>query len=142
MILESSSPSTALAWVREDLDRLLEQIRLQLDNVAINPNAGKEVIGNTARHIEHLKLTFEALVLNGAALVLDEMITLCDKIRHYRVDKRDDAFAALMEAIVVIPSYLDRMQAGVPASQSVGEWKGKTALPARRGHGPVGHDHT
>jgi len=112
MILEGSNPSTALGWVREDLDRLLEQIRLQLENAASNPNAGMQAIVNTASNIEHLKLTLEALVLNGAVLVLDEMLKLCDGLRHYHVDNRDEAFASLMEAIVVLPSYLDRLQAG------------------------------
>ncbi|MFT5139772.1 MAG: chemosensory pili system protein ChpA (sensor histidine kinase/response regulator) [Lysobacterales bacterium] len=112
MIIEGSNSSTALRWVREDLDKHVDQVRSQVENVARNPNVSNEAIGETASHIEFLKFTFEALTLNGAAMVADEMMTLCDRIKHYRVDSKQNAFSALMDAIVVIPSYLDRLQAG------------------------------
>ncbi len=112
MIIEGSNSSTAFRWVREDIDKHLCRVRLQVENVANNPNANNEAIAETSNSIEFLKLTFEALVMNGAAMVTDEMMTLCDRIMHYRVDSKGKAFAALMDAIVVIPSYLDRLQAG------------------------------
>ncbi len=112
MIIEGSNSSTTLRWVREDLDKRIDQARLQIENIASNPNAGNEAITETAETIEFLKLTFEALVLNGAAMVAEEMITLCDRIKHYRVDNKTRAYAVLMDALVVIPAYLDRLQAG------------------------------
>jgi chemosensory pili system protein ChpA (sensor histidine kinase/response regulator) len=112
MISEGSNSSTTLRWVREDLDKHVDQVRLQVENVAGNPKAGNDAITETASHIEFLKFTFETLSLNGASMVAEEMMALCDRIKHHRVDSKEKAFAALMDAVVVIPSYLDRLQAG------------------------------
>jgi chemosensory pili system protein ChpA (sensor histidine kinase/response regulator) len=50
--------------------------------------------------------------LDGAALLGEEMIALCDDLSHRRVGNREACFSALMDAIVVLPAYLDRLQAG------------------------------
>ena len=103
---------TALGWVRDDLDRYLSQVRMQVENIASNPMAGAEAINGASANIDQLRLTFEALVLSGAAQVMEEMIALCERIRDQEVEDREQALNALMDAIVVLPSYLDRLQAG------------------------------
>jgi len=110
--IASSNASTALGWVREDLDKLVEKARLQIEHAAGNPNARAESMRATHESLEHLRLTLEALSIHGAVMVAEEMGAVCDAIIHYRVDHRERAFQALMEAAVVLPSYLDRIQAG------------------------------
>lgn len=111
MLLEGSNASTVLTWVRPDLDKHLNQIRTQIEHIA-----GSKVLGDgisqTAENLTQLKLTFQTLVMQGASLLVDEMITLCDRLQNGHVRNPDQAFAALMDAIVVVPSYLDRLQAG------------------------------
>ncbi|NND45585.1 MAG: response regulator [Xanthomonadales bacterium] len=107
-----SNASTALGWVREDLDRLVEKARKQIENAAVNPNSRSEALKATGAGLEHLAQTLHALSLHGASMLVEEMEALCDNIIHYRVEDRDKAFQALMDAIVVLPSYLDRIQAG------------------------------
>ncbi|MGD9264547.1 MAG: hypothetical protein PVJ71_02090, partial [Lysobacterales bacterium] len=111
MLLEGSNVSTALTWVRPDLDKHLDQIRSQIEHIANSTYVG-EGINNTIAHLTQLKYTFEALVLQGATLVAEEMITVCDELSKHNIRERDKAFSALMDAIVVVPSYLDRLQAG------------------------------
>jgi chemosensory pili system protein ChpA (sensor histidine kinase/response regulator) len=111
MLLGGSNASTALTWVRPDLDKHLDQIRTQIEHIANSSHVG-DGIENTAKHLVQLKYTFKALVLQGATLVVEEMITLCEELKHYNVRDRQKAFGALMDAIVVVPSYLDRLQAG------------------------------
>jgi chemosensory pili system protein ChpA (sensor histidine kinase/response regulator) len=77
-----------------------------------NPNAGLEAISEVADKVEFLKLTFDALVLNGASMVAEEMITLCEQLKQYKVEKKEAAYSAMMDVVVVLPAYLDRMQAG------------------------------
>jgi len=107
-----SNVSTGLRWVRGDVDKHIEKVRLQIENVASNPNAGAEAVTETVSNIEFLKFTLAALSLHGAETVTDEMIRLCEELLDHKVHNREKAFSALMDAIVVIPPYLDRLQAG------------------------------
>jgi len=111
MLVGGSNASTVLSWVRPDLDKHLDQIRTQIEHIAGTAHIG-EGVDNTTRHLTQLKFTFEALVLQGATLVVEEMITLCNEIKSQNVRDKKKAFGALMDAIVVVPSYLDRLQAG------------------------------
>ncbi len=111
MLLEGSNASTVLTWVRPDLDKHLNQIRTQIEHIANSPYIGDSV-ETTAEHLTQLKFTFEALVLQGATLVVEEMITLCNELSRQNVRDRQQAYGAMMDAIVVVPSYLDRLQAG------------------------------
>ncbi len=111
MLLEGSNASTVLTWVRPDLDKHLGLIRAQLEHLGQSHIIG-DGIENTANHLEQLKFTFEALVLQGATLVVEEMMVVCEQLKKNKVRDRSKAFGALMDAVVVLPSYLDRLQAG------------------------------
>jgi len=111
MLLEGSNVSTVLTWVRPDLDKHLNQIRTQIEHIASSAHLG-EAVENTAEHLLQLKFTFEALMLQGATLVVEEMITVCDELKERNIRDPQKAFGAMMDAIVVVPSYLDRLQAG------------------------------
>ena len=111
MLLEGSNASTVLTWVRYDLDKHLNQIRTQIEHIAHSSIIGDGVENTTERLIQ-LKYTFEALVLQGATLVVEEMITVCEELNRFNIRDRQKAFGAMMDAIVILPSYLDRLQAG------------------------------
>ncbi|MCP4047256.1 MAG: hypothetical protein GY732_14865, partial [Gammaproteobacteria bacterium] len=111
MLLEGSNASTVLTWVRPDLDKHLNQVQSRIEHIAKSAIVGGGV-ESTAEHLLQLKFTFEALVLQGATLVVEEMITVCEELQNNTVRDRERAFGALMDSIVVLPSYLDRLQAG------------------------------
>ena len=111
MLRQDSNASTVLAWVRPDLDKHLNQIRTQIEHIANSAHVGNG-INDTTEHLTQLKYTFEALVFQGATIVIEEMITVCDELNRFNIRDRGKAFSALMDAIVVLPSYLDRLQAG------------------------------
>jgi chemosensory pili system protein ChpA (sensor histidine kinase/response regulator) len=111
MLLQGSNVSTVLTWVRPDLDKHLTQIRTQIEHIANSAHIG-DAIENTSEHLLQLKYTFEALMLQGATLVVEEMIKVCDELSQQNIRDRQKAYGAMMDAIVVVPSYLDRLQAG------------------------------
>jgi len=111
MLLEASSASTVLTWVRPDLDKHLDQIRNQIEHVSSSTHSG-DGIDNILTNLSTLKYTFKALVLQGATLVVEEMIVACTKLKAREPGESQETFASLMDAIVVLPSYLDRLQAG------------------------------
>jgi hypothetical protein len=87
MLLEGSNASTVLTWVRPDLDKHLNQIQAQIEHLAQSKIIG-DGVENTAEHLLQLKFTFEALVLNGATLVVEEMITVCEELKQQKVRDR------------------------------------------------------
>ncbi|MDX1381375.1 MAG: hypothetical protein R3233_09655, partial [Xanthomonadales bacterium] len=111
MSVQAANPRIALGWVREELENSLGQIRVQLENVARSGASGP-ALSATRNNLEQLRLTFDALVLPGASILSGEMTAVCDGIAEDRVKDRDVALSALMDALVVLPSYLDRLQAG------------------------------
>ena len=105
---------TLLAWVREDLDRHLEQIRLQTEHLAGAPEFTSEAMETLQRNLENLRLTLEALMLDGPAQVVGEMHAVSSAASASHADRRAPGFDTLLDALVVLPAYLDRMQAGHP----------------------------
>ncbi len=106
-----SNTSTILSWVRPDLDKHLDQIRAQLENVAESTHIGSG-IRHTAENLTELNFIFRTLVFQGVTPVVEEMIAVCKELENEGTRDREEAFGALMNAIVVVPSYLDRLQAG------------------------------
>jgi len=111
MLLEGSNASTVLTWVRPDLDKHLNQIRSQIEHIASSTHLG-DAVENTAERLLQLRCTFELLMLQGATMVVEEMIKVCDELKGSNIRDRQKAYSAMMDAIVVVPSYLDRIQAG------------------------------
>jgi chemosensory pili system protein ChpA (sensor histidine kinase/response regulator) len=107
-----SGTGAMVAWVREDLDKFMDQLRRQLEHLGGMSNPPKEMILETSDKIDKLRLTFETLDIHGACMVTAEMISVCRQLSRHRVDNLPKAFGALLEAMVILASYLDRLQAG------------------------------
>ncbi len=62
--------------------------------------------------LEQLNLTFLTMAQRGASILTDEMIAVGGNMLHNGNVNADESLAALTDAIIVLPSYLDRLQAG------------------------------
>ena len=103
---------TALGWVRADLDRLLDKLGQQVESIAANPGAGPALLSGAIESSEELSLVFETLVADGARQVSHEVFRLLKALQDGKVSNREQATEALLESMVVLPAYLDRLQAG------------------------------
>lgn len=112
--MTSALTDTALGWVRADLDKLLEQLRLQVENLANNRMAGDAAIDGTRGTAQQLMLTFDTLNLDGARQVMAEVTALLGQLGDRVGDDRQRPTELMMDAMVVLPAYLDRLQAGHP----------------------------
>ena len=111
MMLEGSNSSSALSWVREDLDECLTKIRENLEAFAENMDA-KEPLRFVQDELERLNLTFLTMNQQGASILTDEMIAVGGHMLHASEGNPKDSLSALTDAVIVLPSYLDRLQAG------------------------------
>ncbi len=111
MMLEGSSASSAIRWVREDLDASLEVVRDNLEAYAADP-AQRAALVAVQEELEQLNLTFLTMQQQGASILTDEMIAVGGHMLHNGNASCQDSLNALTDAVIVLPSYLDRLQAG------------------------------
>jgi len=111
MMLEGTNSSVAIRWVRQDLDEALEVIRDNLEYYAEDPQQ-RDSLKAVQEKLEQLNLTFLTMEQHGASMLTDEMIAVGGHMLHNGNAGLGDSLAALTDAIIVLPSYLDRLQAG------------------------------
>ncbi|MDZ4731846.1 MAG: Hpt domain-containing protein [Xanthomonadales bacterium] len=111
MMLEGTNASVAIRWVRQDLDDVLAVIRDNLEDYAEDPQQ-RDSLKIVQDKLEQLNLTFLTMQQHGASLLTDEMIAVGGHMLHGGNASLGDSLAALTDAIIVLPSYLDRLQAG------------------------------
>ena len=111
MMLEGSKSNAAINWVREDLDACLETIRDNLEAFA-EDSSQREPLRAVQEELERLNLTFLTMEQEGAGILTDEMIAVGGHMLHNGNANQQESLAALTDAVIVLPSYLDRLQAG------------------------------
>ena len=73
MMLEGTNSSTAISWVREDLDDCLTRVRENLELFA-NDTSKRKALSEVQECLEQLHLTFNTMGQVGASMLTDEMI--------------------------------------------------------------------
>ena len=111
MMLEGTNQSAAIGWVREDLDERLDSIRKNLEAFAEDPSQNG-ALTNVQNELERLHLTFQTMAQQGARILTDEMMAVGSHMLHNGNADCNDSLNALTDAVIVLPSYLDRLQAG------------------------------
>ena len=111
MMLEGSNSSTAISWIREDLDACLESVREHLEHFSDNRDE-RTSLRAAQDKLEQLNLTFVTMEQRGATMLTDEMIAVGGNMLHKGDINIDESLSALSDAVIVLPSYLDRLQAG------------------------------
>jgi chemosensory pili system protein ChpA (sensor histidine kinase/response regulator) len=111
MMLEGKNKSSAINWVREDLDECLDNIRDSLESFSEDPSQ-REPLMAAQEELERLHLTFTTMEQHGASILTDEMIAVGGHMLHNGSTDYAESLNALTDAVIVLPSYLDRLQAG------------------------------
>ena len=111
MMLEGSNAGSAIGWVRKDLDECLEAVRENLEAFA-EDTSQREPLLAVQEELEQLNLTFLTMEQQGAGILTDEMIAVGGHMLHNGNANCEESLNALTDAVIVLPSYLDRLQAG------------------------------
>ncbi len=107
---EVSNPYAAIGWIREELNTLLRQARIGLEAAAEREDNSLLTDADTA--IEKIQLTLAMLRSQGASLLADEMHGLLRELSTGKIEHSDTALSALMQSLLTLDTYLDRLQAG------------------------------
>ena len=111
MMLERSHFNPAVGWVREDLDDCLDAIRENLEAFAANRDEHGPLEA-VLTQLERLELTFRVMEQKGATLLVRVMIATGRHLLKGEMTSFGESLNALTDAVIVLPSYLDRLQAG------------------------------
>ncbi|MBT8065181.1 MAG: Hpt domain-containing protein [Gammaproteobacteria bacterium] len=111
MMLEGSNNGSNISWVRQDLDECLETVRDNLEAFAEDTTQREPLLAVQER-LEQLNLTFLTMEQQGAGILTDEMIAVGGHMLHNGDANFEESLNALTDAVIVLPSYLDRLQAG------------------------------
>jgi chemosensory pili system protein ChpA (sensor histidine kinase/response regulator) len=102
---------TALGWIKPELDETLRQARLEIEAYAEDPaDIGRMQACATLLH--QVQGSLRMLELYAPAMVGEEMETLATTLAKGDANNRDEASAALMRGVVLLPDYLERLQGG------------------------------
>ncbi|MEW5754875.1 MAG: Hpt domain-containing protein [Pseudomonadota bacterium] len=100
-----------LNWVKGEIEESLNQARTALENYVGDPNDITQ-LRFCATYLHQVRGTLQMIELYGAVLLAEEMELLAQALLNDRVKQRKDAYEVLMRAILQMPNYLDRLQAG------------------------------
>ncbi len=114
--LRQAIDTTTLGWIKPELDETLRQARHEIEAFAegTDTEASGDAAGMRAcaGFLHQVLGTLRMVELYTPALVAEEMERLATALAEGAVPGRDDACAALMRGVVLLPDYLERLQGG------------------------------
>ena len=101
----------ALDWVKGEISETLNQARQALEAFVDNPEDSTR-LRFCLTYIHQVHGTLQMVEFYGAALLAEEMEQLAQALMNGSVSREGEALEILMQAILQMPTYLDRVQTG------------------------------
>src|SRR6476469_4686937 len=112
MRLQDNIDVTTLTWVKPELDETLKQARNALQNY-VEEGEDPNELKTCSQLLHQVQGTLRMVELYGAAMVAEEMEQLAKALVEGKIGgNKDSAYASLMQGIVQLPDYLERLQSG------------------------------
>jgi chemosensory pili system protein ChpA (sensor histidine kinase/response regulator) len=107
---QTSIRHSALGWVKKSIDDNLSEIKADIklyieeDDPPLLDSIKERlgVIRGVLMMVEHY----------GAAMLAEEMLSLCEFISEHKKDKGDQSLEVLLRAVLQLPDYLEHIQSG------------------------------
>lgn len=114
--LRDAIDTTTLGWIKPEIDETLRQARTEIEAFAEHP-ADTSTMRACASFLHQVQGTLRMVELHAPAMVAEEMERLSHALcvpqgATGAVADRDEACAALMRGVVLLPDYLERLQGG------------------------------
>ena len=101
----------ALDWVKGEISETLNQARQALEAFVENPGDSTR-LRFCLTYIHQVHGTLQMVEFYGAALLAEEMEKLAQALMHGATSRESEGLDVLMQAILQLPTYLDRVQSG------------------------------
>lgn len=99
----------ALEWVKGEIAETLKQARQALESYVENPQDPTRM-GFCLAYIHQVRGTLQMVEFYGAALLAEEMEYLTQALIDGKTASQSEALEVLMQAILQLPAYLERIQ--------------------------------
>ncbi|MBB4864283.1 chemosensory pili system protein ChpA (sensor histidine kinase/response regulator) [Pseudomonas nitritireducens] len=99
----------ALEWVKGEIAETLKQARQALESYVENPQDPTRM-GFCLAYVHQVRGTLQMVEFYGAALLAEEMEYLAQALIDGKVSSQSEALEVLMQAILQLPAYLERIQ--------------------------------
>lgn len=110
-VMREAIDTTTLGWIKPELDETLRLAQQEIEAYAENP-ADTSRMRHCADQLHQVHGTLRMVELYAPAMVAEEMERLALALQRGQVADRDEACAALMRGVVLLPDYLERLQGG------------------------------
>ncbi|MCU1728263.1 Hpt domain-containing protein [Pseudomonas sp. 7P_10.2_Bac1] len=97
----------ALEWVKDEIADTLKQARTALEDYVLQP--GAEALEQCLDAIHQVHGSLQMVEFYGAALLAEETEQLVLALQQGRVSQTEEALQVLMQALLQLPLYLDRV---------------------------------
>ncbi|MFZ9362483.1 MAG: Hpt domain-containing protein, partial [Arenimonas sp.] len=111
MKLLSPIDVTVLTWLKPELDSTLQSARSSLERF-VEEGQGITALRECSGHLHQVAGILNMVELTGAARLAEEMERLSLALADGAMPNADNAFSLLMQCIVQLPDYLERLQNG------------------------------
>ena len=111
MKLLSPIDVTVLTWLKPELDSTLHQARNCLEQY-VEEGQGVAALRDCSQHLHQVGGILNMVELTGAARLAEEMEQLAARLAEDSSQASENAFSLLMQCIVQLPDYLERLQNG------------------------------
>lgn len=102
-----------LKWIKDDLNELILDAREALDMFVEHDRIA---IGLCVERLHQLHGTLQMVQIYGPAMLAEEMEAVANWIQEQTSGQTDDAAQALMQSLIRLPNYLEKVSEGMPDS--------------------------
>jgi hypothetical protein len=111
--METENAGGGLKWVKDEIVASLQRIRESLDAFSDAPAGGANLF-NAVTALNEIHGVLNAMQLPAPARLVEEMRRLCQCLGSRSLESDREAAEALMLALIQLPAYLDKLEAGRP----------------------------
>ena len=106
-----STEADSLDWVRQEIERSLEQAREKLE-AAVAKQGGEGTFQPALSELHQVRGSLQMIELYGAALIAEEIEAAALALAKGKVNNSEEVFNTVVQAITELPGYLDELQQG------------------------------
>ncbi len=107
---QTSIRHSALGWVKKSIDDKLAEIKAEIKLYVEEDD--QSLLVSVKEHLGVILGVLTMIEQYGAAMLAEEMVSLCDFIIDHEKDKSDQSLEVLLRAVLQLPDYLEHIQSG------------------------------
>ncbi|MCP3670286.1 MAG: response regulator [Gammaproteobacteria bacterium] len=113
--MSKTQDHSKLNWIKDELDAVILQARAAFEEHMVGAD-DSELMTSCTSNLHQVHGTLQVLELDGATMLTEEMELVASAIADNKLPhgREQDAAEALMQGLIRLPDYLEKLQGGAP----------------------------